>query len=655
MKKFSLRHSTIGIISFIFVFILIINSLNFAFNVDIRTKDYIDRKKNQYILDNYIYQTLSFNSLNFLNSNGSRNDLINYYIEIEIENNGKLEKKFASNNIHNKLNTDKLDEIVKSIKNPAILLKFDGKTESNTINDTNLSEIEEFIIKEYSQISFKNIDREMEDLKLKKVNAIYEIRRENISSILNNLTKNLNIDRIYLNFIITGIATAIIFSLFYLISRYEETRKNRIYNFLIKIPIEIYIILFFSIEIIIRNLETGFMYIFNEYHNEALNNSVLNILSVIMILSIVFVVFYIVSCIKSIYYEGINSFIFNNSIIFRLLKGIHKIFEYLLLKVFQNSITHLVVWAIIFLVILIIGLGLIPSRSEFIIFFIILSIIYYILTRIVMDFRKIENATDEIRKGNFDISLDENKLYFRKISHNLNNINVILNEAVEKELKSERTKTNLITNVSHDLKTPLTSIINYSDLASKNNNSVEDVKKYTTIIHEKSLKLKKLIDNLFEVSKVSSKNIEVKKILIDINEMINQMIGEWHDEFENKKLEVIFNSNSDKNELQMDPSHMSRVLDNIFSNINKYAKEDTRVYIDIIKEDSMKIIIKNISKYSLNISPEELKERFTRGDKSRNTEGSGLGLAIASSLIEIQGGKFELEIDGDLFKVIIII
>ncbi|MFM1542659.1 HAMP domain-containing sensor histidine kinase [Helcococcus ovis] len=384
-------------------------------------------------------------------------------------------------------------------------------------------------------------------------------------------------------------------------------------------------------------------------------NIFLNILSIFIILSIILFVFYAVSCIKSLYYDGKESFMIKNSIIYRFLDGTFKILKYVLEKLFQNNIPNIIFWSIMFAIHLFLIYGLIGFRLMFIILFMVLSIVYYVLIRIINDFIKIENATDEIRKGNFNVNLDENKLYFRKISHNLNNINIILNEAVERELKSERTKTTLITNVSHDLKTPLTSIINYSDLASKNDNSIEDIKKYTSIIHEKSLKLKTLIDSLFEVSKISGKSVEVNKKTVDINEMINQMIGEWNDEFETKKLNVIFNSDSNKNEIFIDPNHMSRVLDNIFSNIYKYAKEDTRVYIDLIKYDRLKIIIKNISKYSLNISPEELKERFTRGDESRFTEGAGLGLAIASSLMEIQGCKFNLEIDGDLFKIIMVI
>lgn len=198
-------------------------------------------------------------------------------------------------------------------------------------------------------------------------------------------------------------------------------------------------------------------------------------------------------------------------------------------------------------------------------------------------------------------------------------------------------KTNLITNVSHDLKTPLTSIINYADLALNTKSKPEDRDKYNQIIYDKSIKLKKIIEGLFEVSKVTSNNVEVNKKNINIVEMINQMIGEWMDEFCKKDISIVFIPRTENFMIEIDPEHMFRVFDNVFSNINKYAQESTRVYIDIENSNSTKIIVKNISKYPLNISADELKERFVRGDESRNTEGSGLGLAIASSLVEIQG------------------
>ena len=184
--------------------------------------------------------------------------------------------------------------------------------------------------------------------------------------------------------------------------------------------------------------------------------------------------------------------------------------------------------------------------------------------------------------------------------------------------------------------------------------SDEDIKKYIKTINEKSLKLKTLIENLFEVAKVNSNNIELNKMNIDIVQMLSQTIGEWSDEFSSRNIEAILNSNEDSIILNLDGEQTYRIFDNVFSNISKYAQDNTRVYIDVLKsENKSKITIKNVSKYSLNISAQELRERFIRGDESRNTEGSGLGLAIATSLTEIQGGKFDIEIDGDLFKVII--
>ena len=225
---------------------------------------------------------------------------------------------------------------------------------------------------------------------------------------------------------------------------------------------------------------------------------------------------------------------------------------------------------------------------------------------------------------------------------------------MENAVKSERMKTELITNVSHDLKTPLTSIINYSELLVDDSLNIEDQKSYANIINEKSHKLRVLIENLFEISKVSSQNIELNLEEIDFSQLVEQVIGEWDDKLIEKNISTNLIIPEKPIILNLDGNQTYRVLENVFSNIEKYALENTRVYVDLLKEENgAELIVKNISKYPLNITPDELKERFTRGDASRNTEGSGLGLSIASSLTEIQGGEFKIDIDGDLFKITI--
>ena len=197
------------------------------------------------------------------------------------------------------------------------------------------------------------------------------------------------------------------------------------------------------------------------------------------------------------------------------------------------------------------------------------------------------------------------------------------------------------------------SIINYSDLLSKDDNTEDEVKEYSKIINEKSNKLKVLIEDLFEVSKATSNNIELDRQELDFNSLVQQSIGEWEDKIKENNIEIISNLPEEKVMLSIDGQKFSRVLDNLFSNISKYALENSRVYVDLLEEDGVKLTIKNISKYPLNISAEELMERFTRGEKSRTTSGSGLGLSIASSFVRAHGASFDIDIDGDLFKVTI--
>lgn len=277
--------------------------------------------------------------------------------------------------------------------------------------------------------------------------------------------------------------------------------------------------------------------------------------------------------------------------------------------------------------------------------------IYYILMKNINEVARISRESSEIVKGNYKKNIEKKGGLYDGIVDNFNNIGSNLDLAIEDAVKSERLKTELITNVSHDLKTPLTSIINYSDLLSKDDNSEEEVKEYSKIINEKSNKLKVLIEDLFEVSKATSNNIELNKQELDFNSLVQQSIGEWEDKIAEKNLEIISNLPDEKVMLNIDGQKFSRVLDNLFSNISKYALENSRVYVDLIDQDGVKLTIKNISKYPLNISAEELMERFTRGEKSRTTSGSGLGLSIASSFVRAHGASFDIDIDGDLFKV----
>jgi signal transduction histidine kinase len=222
------------------------------------------------------------------------------------------------------------------------------------------------------------------------------------------------------------------------------------------------------------------------------------------------------------------------------------------------------------------------------------------------------------------------------------------------EIKSERMKTELITNVSHDLRTPLTSIITYVDLL-KEEKDPEKQEKYINVLDQKSNRLKTLTDDLFEMSKLKSGNIKSKKSKIELVDLINQGLGEYENSIEESGLDFKLNFSDDEEfYINADGNLIWRSIDNIFSNIFKYALENSRVYIDVeTKEKFVILTFKNISKNALNISSDELLERFTRGDEARSSEGSGLGLSIAKSLVEVQNGSLDVVIDGDLFKVII--
>ena len=251
----------------------------------------------------------------------------------------------------------------------------------------------------------------------------------------------------------------------------------------------------------------------------------------------------------------------------------------------------------------------------------------YKLMQKVKEFKVLKNITKNIYEGNTDIEINENNFSgeLKEMSIYLKDISGGFSNAINESLKSERLKTELITNVSHDIKTPLTSIINYVDLLKKENIKEEKIKEYINILDNKAQRLKKLTEDLIEASKVSSGNVKLNVENINLKELINQLIGEFKDKFEKNNLKIEINMPNENVNILADNRYMYRIMENIFSNITKYALENSRVYIDMVKKEKYVIIeIKNISKEKLNISADELMQRFVRGDKSRYTEGSGL-------------------------------
>ncbi len=275
----------------------------------------------------------------------------------------------------------------------------------------------------------------------------------------------------------------------------------------------------------------------------------------------------------------------------------------------------------------------------------------------------IVSGIGKISEGDLSYQIEPDKFHGDNVvlAESVNSIGKGIKNAVEISMKDERMKTELITNVSHDIKTPLTSIINYVDLIKREKIDNENVRNYIRILDEKSQRLKQLIDDLVEASKISSGNINLHFEKINLMELLNQTIGEFSEKFEQKGLSIVMNGDASNVIIEADSRSMWRVIENLFNNVYKYSLEHTRVYVSLNRinkngvpvREQVEITIKNISANELNCNPEELTERFIRGDESRTTEGSGLGLSIAKNLTEAQNGTFEIQLDGDLFKVIL--
>ncbi len=290
----------------------------------------------------------------------------------------------------------------------------------------------------------------------------------------------------------------------------------------------------------------------------------------------------------------------------------------------------------------------------FFIFPITIGIAAWFTYKQVKKFNAIKEGVEQIKAGDFHHRIEvDGKGEFASLSNNINTITDGLKTAVNRELKSERMKTELITNVSHDIRTPLTSIITYVDLLKKEKDPIK-IQEYVEVLDQKSQRLKLLTDDLFEAAKASSGTLPVHLERIDILSLLTQGLGEVNAKVEALDLTFKINHPQDKLFVAADGKLLWRSVENLLSNIFKYALRGSRVYIDI--EDmgnDILLTFKNISAYELNISADELMERFKRGDESRNSQGSGLGLSIAKSLIEIQKGQFSIQVDGDLFKAMI--
>lgn len=466
-------------------------------------------------------------------------------------------------------------------------------------------------------------------------------------------------------FVLVGV---IISALLALIIPFKYSKDTLWINKLLKMPLELFLIIAFcAIPIIV---ESGSLIIAQTLNGDLLNvlksadiwylDSIEYILNILFWIFIYGGIFFGVTYIKNIFDMGFKKYLREQVLIYRfkevIFAGIRKISRYIKgIDLNKKSDKVLVI---------LIGINFIlVSLLCLVWFFGIFGVILYSAALLYFgrkyvnkwknDYNKLLEKTKEIASGNLDSKTDEDCGFFNPMRDELNNIQKGFKAAVEEEVKSQRMKTELISNVSHDLKTPLTSIIAYVDLL-KGEEDEEKRKDYLDTLDKKSQRLKYLIEDLFEVSKATSGNVSLNIMNVDISYLMKQAIIELDDKISEAGLDVRLSMPEHKVILPLDSQRTYRVFENLIVNVVKYALPNSRVYVELQdRESDVEITIKNISAEEITFNVNEISDRFVRGDKSRNTEGSGLGLAIVKSFVELQGGRFNIEVDGDLFKSII--
>lgn len=602
---------------------------SFSIENDLGEKIYyeLDSKSNFYYL--VIDENIAYTNVKCTMQTDSIIEIQNYITKFEYYwnfNNNILEEVIIFN-----LESGKKEEIEEKIFTQEEFIKETGVIETNIekldLNNTRYSDI-------YRELSNKKVSLYTGvPEKLEQKDSLY------FEKLLYEKVKEEN-RLIYVNIIITiGIITILVV---YLIKStgYKKGHDGIYLNWFDKIPLEI---------IIIGLCIGWFIAIFMVSEMVNLHNIIFA--SAILIITYINTILDCASIIKRIK----SNTLIKNTIIAILYNQIKNI-----LKVMFNHLQGTIKLGILYTIFLI-GLMLCViifqnSGLVVIVLPIYLILVFYELLKYIQNMLKIKEALKNIYEGNVEetLVLEEFNGELKQTATYVNDIAGGFSNAMEENLKNERLKTELITNVSHDIKTPLTSIINYVDLLKKEDIKNEKVQEYIQVLDNKSQRLKKLTEDLVEASKVASGNIKLNIEKINISELTMQATAEFEERFTKRGLEVNLFIPENKIQIDADSRYMYRIYENILNNISKYALENTRVYIDITKlNKKVYIIFKNISKDKLNISAEELMQRFVRGDESRTTEGSGLGLSITKSLTEIQNGKFEMFLDGDLFKLIL--
>lgn len=621
--------------------------------------------KNEFAIENEFYKSRAFdnNLMNYLTSvaSGSVKEIDNNSSsEDEEPQVGSREELKQIENLNYFIINKDTDEVYTNT-NCKTAKEFQAKYKGEcdvklSSKNYNVSYSKTFDNKEYSE---SNVNDELGHAMELKNGEIYMSIPENferapgiydrIYEAKDNFNRNIVAIQIILVVLVASFILGIISTFLYKRSKVELFDKGSFWLKLSKfVPLELYMVgLFFAGAIIVSSFDYYYGYIFESF--------ILAFLGIGFILT----VFYIFNKqIKS--YDNKLDF-FKTTLVYRVFNFSKKTFVRML------KLTRIMPLSkrIVGLAIVCIGVNLflmIFAISDYNPLIAIIAAIltiggfaYYVLKKLWY-LSYIMDGTERIKNGDVHHKLkligEDN---FTTLADNINNIRDGLDKAIDNQLKSERMKSELITNVSHDLKTPLTSIINYVELIKKEEDiSPEYLKDYVNVLDSKSKRLKILIEDLFEASKASSGNIELNMEKIDLTQLLRQSIGEMEEKLSEAKLNLKINVPEEKTYIRADGRRLYRVLENLLGNISKYSLPNTRVYIDIIEEDGkVKLTMKNISSYELNFDPDEIMERFKRADDSRNTEGSGLGLAIARDLVNLQGGTFLIDIDGDLFKSIV--
>ncbi len=507
---------------------------------------------------------------------------------------------------------------------------------------------------------------------IKNMSYVYAVPRElkYSDSIVNykNINENNSYREVALLFV--GIALLLILMIS-LITPYKISKELIGFKKIVKMPIEtisliIFITLIFICNepsyFIIKSTIKGDLINFSQiYVNTRINATLISAINIIYWVVGFLIIFIGVTIVKYIFKIGIKQYVMGNSLTYKILSGVFRVNKRLYgyirnidLKE-KNTKKLVMILGINFLILSIMScmwvLGIIVA-------IIYTAILFQVIRKNYNDvsnkYNKLFEATNKIAEGNLDVTIEENLGVFNDFKKEIESIQKGFKKAVKEEVKSQRMKTELITNVSHDLKTPLTTIITYVDLLKNENLTVEKRKEYLDTIDRKSQRLQELIEDLFEVSKATSGNINLNMVDVDVVDLMKQTLLELDDKIAEALLIVKTRYPEGKVTLQLDSQRMFRVFENLIINITKYAMQGSRVYIDIVSiEDKVEITLKNMTASEIDFDVNDIVERFIRGDKERNTEGSGLGLAIAKSFVELQGGKLNVNVDGDLFKVIV--